>query len=199
MISIIDYGVGNIKSIYKAINAIGFDGIVTKDKKVINNSKAIILPGVGAFRDAMKNLKRDELDRCIVENARRGKLILGICLGMQLLYDESFEDGRWNGLGLLKGKIVEFKGNIKIPHMGWNRLEIKRKDTIIKYIEERDYVYFVHSYYADSTYEDVICTCEYETKFPAIVGKNNIYGMQFHPEKSGNIGLKLLKAFGELI
>ncbi|AFS78762.1 imidazole glycerol phosphate synthase HisH [Gottschalkia acidurici 9a] len=199
MISIIDYGVGNLNSVHKALEKLGFQVNVTNNIQEINNSKAIILPGVGAFNDAMENLKKSNLIQCIRENVDKGKPLLGICLGMQLLYEKSFEDGEWEGLGFLKGEVVKFNEDVKIPHMGWNRLKINKNNDVLKYIKEEDYVYFVHSYYAKSNFDEVIAYSDYGVKVPGIVSRGNIYGMQFHPEKSGDVGLNLLKAFGGMI
>lgn len=200
MIAIIDYGVGNIKNVYKAFTNLGLDVVVTPDKELINKSSVIILPGVGAFKDAVDNLKKYDLVDCIKENVGRGKLIFGICLGMQLLFDKSYEDGEWDGLGLLGGEIVRFSEKLKVPHMGWNRLIKAKDDEIGRNIKEGEYVYFVHSYYLKpSNKEDVIFWTDYGVKVPAIVRKNNIIGMQFHPEKSGKTGLKLLSNIKEMI
>lgn len=202
MIAIIDYGLGNLNSVYKALERLGFEAVITDDFEVINNSKAIILPGVGAFHDAMENLKQTALIDCIKENVKNGKPILGICLGMQLLYEKSFEDGEWEGLGFLSGEIVKFNEDLKVPHMGWNKLKINSSNSgneILKYINEGDYVYFVHSYYAQSDFTEVLTYADYGVKVPGVVAKGNVFGMQFHPEKSGETGLKLLKAFGEMI
>lgn len=200
MISIIDYGVGNLNSVYKALQKLGFEVQITNNATDIDNSSALILPGVGAFKDAMENLINTGLIKSIKENVSNGKPILGICLGMQLFYERSFEDGSFEGLGLLEGEIVKFTESVKIPHMGWNNLTIKRKDEITKYIKEDEYAYFVHSYFAKSTGKEVIAYAEYgDTLVPGIVNKRNIYGMQFHPEKSGQTGLNLLRAFGEMI
>ncbi|MCG8541749.1 MAG: imidazole glycerol phosphate synthase subunit HisH [Clostridia bacterium] len=200
MIAIIDYGVGNIKNVYKAFTNLGLDVVVTPDKELINKSSAIILPGVGAFKDAVDNLKKYDLVDCIKENVGKGKLIFGICLGMQLLFDKSYEDGEWDGLGLLGGEIVRFSEKLKVPHMGWNRLIKAKDDEIGRNIKEGEYVYFVHSYYLKpSNKEDVIFWTDYGVKVPAVVRKNNIIGMQFHPEKSGKTGLKLLSNIKEMI
>lgn len=202
MISIIDYGVGNLNSVYKALERLGFKAQITNDIDEINDSKAIILPGVGAFNDAMENLKQTGLIDCIKENVKGGKPILGICLGMQILYEKGFEDGKWDGLGFLKGEIVKFEDNLKVPHMGWNQLNINKDNSdneILKYIDEGNYVYFVHSYYAKSDFSEVLAYADYGVKVPGVVANKNVYGMQFHPEKSGETGLNLLKAFGEMI
>ncbi|QCX34563.1 imidazole glycerol phosphate synthase subunit HisH [Caloramator sp. E03] len=200
MIAIIDYGAGNLKNVYRAVINMGFDAKVTSKAEDINNSKAMILPGVGAFGDAIYNLEKADLIDCIKENISKGKYILGICLGFQLFYDVSYEGGCYKGLGLLKGEVVRFSGKLKVPHIGWNSLVFNKEDEIVKGIRNNDYAYFVHSYYVKpDNFEDVILYCDYEVKVPAIVRNNNIIGMQFHPEKSGKVGGKLLKNFGELI
>lgn len=202
MIVIIDYGVGNLNSVYKALEKLGFEAKITCDFKEIEESSAIILPGVGAFQDAMDNLSESGLKECIMKNVKAGKPILGICLGMQLLYEKSFEDGEFEGLGLLKGDIVKFDQQLKVPHMGWNELQINeqnKNNDILKYVNEGEYVYFVHSYYAKSDFSEVLAYADYGVRVPAVVADGNVFGMQFHPEKSGKTGLNLLKAFGEMI
>lgn len=199
MITIIDYGVGNLKSIYKALNRLGIESKITDNEVDINNSKGIILPGVGAFKDAIENLENKNLIFPIKRNIEKGKPLLGICLGMQLLYEKSYEDGEWKGMGLLPGEVIRFNNELKVPHMGWNSLEKNKENEILKYINNGDYVYFVHSYYVKSSGEEVVAYGNYGLKFPAIVRRENIIGMQFHPEKSGDTGLGLLKAFGEAI
>jgi imidazole glycerol-phosphate synthase subunit HisH len=200
MIAIIDYGVGNLKSVYKALVNLGFEAIITSNEDEINNSKAMILPGVGAFKDAMDNLEKSGLIGCIKENISKGKPTLGICLGMQLFYDKSYEDGEYEGLGILKGEIVRFEEGLKIPHMGWNSLVQGTKDKIAEGINEGEHVYFVHSYYLKpEDNSEVVFWSDYGVKVPAVVRKGNIIGMQFHPEKSSDVGMKLLKNFGELI
>jgi len=197
---IIDYGVGNLGSIKNACDRIGLDTIVSSEISVIKEAKSLILPGVGAFEDAMESLKESGLIPYILDHINKGKYLLGICLGMQLLYQESEEFGLHKGLGLFKGRIKEFDVALKVPHMGWNKLVFdQKKDPILKYIKEGDYVYFVHSFYAVSEGEEVVASTNYEVKVPAIIHKENIYATQFHPEKSGQIGLKILKAYGELI
>ncbi len=201
MISIIDYGAGNLKSVSKALEKIGFNSVITSNIEEINNSKAMILPGVGSFGDCMNSLRAKSLDRCIIENVSKGKYLLGICLGLQLLYEKSYEDGIWKGLGLLKGEVLRFDDALnKIPHMGWNNLIKGKEDVLSQNINDGEYAYFVHSYYVKPDNEnDVVLWTEYGVKVPAVVRRNNIIGMQFHPEKSGPTGLKLLQNFGELI
>ncbi len=200
MISIIDYGAGNLKSVSKALEKLGMNAVITSSFKEINKSKAMILPGVGSFGDCMNSLKSKDLDQCIIENVQNGKYLLGICLGLQLLYEKSYEEGVWAGLGLLKGEVLKFDPSNKIPHMGWNNLTKGKEDILSHNIEDGEYVYFVHSYYAKpENIEDVVFWTEYGVKVPAVVREKNIIGMQFHPEKSGPTGFKLLKNFGELI
>ena len=200
MIAIIDYGAGNLMSVSKALEKLGFDSIITASKEEINKCDAMVLPGVGAFSDAIDNIRKDGLDICIKENVEKGKYLIGICLGMQLLFDKSYEDGEFEGLGLIKGEIVKFDDTNKVPHMGWNKLIRNREDDIAKGITDDEYVYFVHSYYAKpENQDDVVLYTEYGVDVPGVVRKGNVIGMQFHPEKSGTTGLKLLKNFGELI
>ncbi len=201
MIAIIDYGVGNLFSLKSSFCAIGQQVKVTDNADEIIKADKIILPGVGAFEDAVKKLKNTGLDLVLKEQAEKGKPVMGICLGMQMLFERSFEYGCHEGLGLIKGDIIPFEGEIdsslKIPHIGWNALEIKEDLPVFKYIKNGDHVYFVHSYFAAVTGE-TIAKCEYGTVFTAAVGKDNIYGCQFHPEKSGQVGLNILKGFCEL-
>ncbi|SJZ43993.1 imidazole glycerol phosphate synthase subunit HisH [Garciella nitratireducens] len=200
MIVIIDYGVGNLRSVSKALEKLGFQTMITNDLRKIKNSEAMILPGVGAFKDAMEQLKKYNLVDAIKEYAHSKKPILGICLGMQILFDKSWEDGQWKGLGVLKGEIIPFDNRLKIPHMGWNQLIPGRLDRIGEGLEKDPYVYFVHSYYLKpKDPKDVVFWTEYGTKVPAVVRKDNIIGMQFHPEKSGKTGMKLLENFGRMI
>ncbi len=203
MIAIVDYGVGNLFSLKSSLNAINEENIITSDKNVIKKADKIILPGVGAFSDAINKLRLTGLDKVVIDEANNGKPILGICLGMQLLFEKSFEYGEYDGLGLIKGNIKPIKdvirNSLKVPHMGWNGLIFKVKDNpLFKYIKEGEHVYFVHSYYATDCDENVIATAEYDKELTASVCKNNVFGCQFHPEKSGEVGLKILKAFCEL-
>ncbi len=203
MIAIIDYGVGNIHSVISALNKLEIENILTADPEIIKDADGIILPGVGAFRDAIKSLEDTGLIPLIKECAANGKPLLGICLGMQLLYEKNFEDGEYIGLGLLKGEVKSFEPyiskDLKIPHMGWNKLEIKKDSPLFKYLGEDEFVYYVHSYLAFGDPEDLLASSEYDIEVPGVVGHNNIMGIQFHPEKSSHTGLKLLKAFGEMI
>lgn len=201
MIAIIDYGVGNLFSLTSSFKKIGVDVVATADKEVIKSADKLILPGVGAFADAVKKLRDSGLDKVIIDEAKKGKKIMGICLGMQLLFEKSYEYGEHDGLGLLKGKVVPMENripaNLKIPHIGWNALDFKRDSEIFRYINNGDFVYFVHSFYADECDDSVIATSEYGAEITAAVQKENVYGCQFHPEKSGSVGLNILKAFCE--
>lgn len=202
MIAIVDYGCGNLFSITSSVKKLGAEAIVTGNKEEIVKSDRIILPGVGAFEDAIFKLRNTGLADVIIEEAKKGKPILGICLGMQLLFEKSYEYGEHIGLGLIKGEIFPLENDVetsklKIPHMGWNKLRFIKNDPILKYISDGDYMYFVHSYYAKNCEKSIISVSEYDVDVPAIVKNGNIYGMQFHPEKSGEKGLLLLKAFSE--
>ncbi|MBO5512751.1 MAG: imidazole glycerol phosphate synthase subunit HisH [Clostridia bacterium] len=204
MIAIIDYGVGNLFSLCSSLKSIGAEAVVTPDPAVIRAADRIILPGVGAFADAAEKLRATGLDRVLLEEAARGKKIMGICLGMQMLFEESHEYGIHKGLGLIPGRVVPMAGYIpeglKIPHIGWNPLILKgeSKHPLLKYVNEGDCVYFVHSYFATDCTESVIATAEYGKELTAAVAKGNVMGCQFHPEKSGGVGLSILKAFCEL-
>ena len=204
MIAIIDYGVGNLFSLCSSLKSIGAEAVVTPDPAVIRAADRIILPGVGAFADAAAKLRATGLDRVLLEEAANGKKIMGICLGMQMLFEESHEYGVHKGLGLIPGRVVPMAGYIpeglKIPHIGWNPLILKgeSKHPLLKYVNEGDCVYFVHSYFATDCTESVIATAEYGRELTAAVAKDNVMGCQFHPEKSGKVGLSILKAFCEL-
>lgn len=201
MIAVIDYGVGNLFSLTSSLSMIGAESVVTRDPEVIKKADKILLPGVGAFADAKKKLSDLGLDRLIISEAKAGKKILGICLGMQMLFEKSFEYGEHEGLGLLSGSVVAMDGKIpadlKIPHIGWNALNIRKEHPIFKYVNENDYVYFVHSYYAEGCPDSLLATSEYGIDITAAVALDNVTGTQFHPEKSGDVGLKILKAFSE--
>lgn len=203
MIAIVDYGVGNLFSLKSSFAAIGEDVIVTSDPMVIENADRVVLPGVGAFEDAIAKLRDSGLDKVILKEAENGKPLLGICLGMQMLFDKSYEYGEHKGLGLIKGAVKPIKDEVsaelKIPHIGWNPLKMSKPiDPLFKYINEGDCVYFVHSYYASDCDEFVIATAEYGKDLTAAVRNGNVCGAQFHPEKSGKVGLNILKAFCEL-
>jgi glutamine amidotransferase len=200
MIAIVDYGMGNLKSVQKALTFLNIGSFISNDEDDIKNSNAIIIPGVGAFPDAMENMKRSGLDILIKAEAKAGKPLLGICLGMQLLFEESNEIQTTSGFGFLKGKITEIKKNVKVPHMGWNTLKFKEASPLLKGVVENSYAYFVHSYFAELDDEKILnAYTEYGANIPAIVSKDNIFGIQFHPEKSGKIGMKILENFGEMV
>ena len=201
MIAIIDYGAGNLQSVKKAFDFIGAESVITNDPKVILSADKILLPGVGSFGDAMDSMRKNGLVETVKECALSGKPFLGICLGLQLLFEESEESPGVKGLGIFKGKIKKFSSDmgLKIPHIGWNSLEIQQKNTLFKDIPENSYVYFVHSYYLHAEDENDIATVtNYGIDFHSAVGKNNIFATQFHPEKSGDVGLQILRNFASM-
>lgn len=202
MIAIIDYGVGNLFSLSSSLKAVGADVIVTGKKEDLEKADKLILPGVGAFKDAADKLFSSGLAEVVIEQVQKGKPLMGICLGMQMLFEKSYEYGEHTGLGLIKGNVVGMEGRLpeelNIPHIGWNALKFKQSSPLFKYINEGDCVYFVHSYYACDCDESVTATAEYGADITACVEKGNIFGCQFHPEKSGDVGLKILKAFCEM-
>lgn len=203
MVAIIDYGVGNLYSLKSSFSAIGEEAVVTADEALIRSAEHLILPGVGAFRDAMKKLKNTGLDTVLIEQAAAGKPTMGICLGMQMLFEKSYEYGVHQGLGLLPGQIKPIadvvEEGLKIPHIGWNALHFERDDCpLFAALQEGDFVYFVHSYYAADCGENLVATTHYSVPLTAAVQCGNIFGCQFHPEKSGEIGLKILKAFSKV-
>ena len=201
MIAIIDYGAGNLQSVKKAFDFIGAESVITDNPEIINACDRILLPGVGSFGDAMDSMHKSGLVETVKQNALSGKPFLGICLGLQLLFEESEESPGVKGLGIFKGKIKKFSPDLglKIPHIGWNSLEIKQKDTLFKNVPENSYVYFVHSYYLHAEdEEDVATVTNYGIDFHSAVGKNNVFATQFHPEKSGDVGLQILKNFASM-
>ncbi len=202
MIAIIDYGVGNLFSLKSSFAAIGQEAVVTSDPKVIEAADRVILPGVGAFGDAAQKLRQSGMAQVVKDQAAKGKPIMGICLGMQLLFDKSCEYGEHEGLGLIHGNIRPIseiiKRGLKIPHIGWNALIMKKESALFKYLSEGDCVYFVHSYYAADCDENTTATAEYSAELTASVENGNVYGCQFHPEKSGEVGLNILRAFCEI-
>ena len=202
MIAIIDYGVGNLFSLQCSLSAIGYEAKVTSDVAEIEAADKIILPGVGAFGDAAKKLHETGMDTVVINEAAKGKPLMGICLGMQLLFEKGYEYGEHDGLGLIPGKVVSMADVIpadyKIPQIGWNALEFRQESPIFKYIKNGDCVYFVHSFYATDCDDAIIATTEYGADITAAVAKDNVFGCQFHPEKICDVGLAILKAFCEL-
>lgn len=202
MTVIIDYGVGNLFSLKSSFAHIGEEAVVSNDIKTIKNADRLVLPGVGAFGDAAALLRMHGMDEVLREEAKRGKAILGICLGMQMLFTKSYEYGEHNGLDLIKGSVVPMQPllpkELKVPHIGWNELNIRKENALFKYINEKDRVYFVHSFFATDCDEAVISSTEYGITLTAAVAKDNVMGTQFHPEKSGNVGLNILRGFCEI-
>jgi len=199
MIAIIDYGMGNLKSVEKAFNFLGCDTVVSGSPEIICNASKVVLPGVGAFAEAVKCIRDTHLDEVIKETIQNGKPFLGICLGLQLMFDYSEENGGFEGLGILKGKIKKIDTDLKIPHMGWNSLNIKKENALFKGLPNNPYVYFVHSFHLIADDKDIVtATTEYGKEIEVAVGKDNVFLTQFHPEKSGETGLKMLKNFIEL-
>ena len=202
MTAIIDYGVGNLFSLRSSLRSIGETAVISSDPAVIQAADRVILPGVGAFGDAAAKLRESGLDRTVLEQAAAGKPLMGICLGMQLLFEKGYEFGTHDGLGLLKGEVVPMQGAIpaelKIPHMGWNALIQKREHPLLRSVREGDCVYFVHSFYAAGCDDSLIATAEYGIELTAAVAKDNVMGCQFHPEKSGKVGLGILRSFCDL-
>ncbi|HSQ89508.1 imidazole glycerol phosphate synthase subunit HisH [Romboutsia sp.] len=196
---IVDYGLGNIASVSRAFEKVGIQTKISSNIDEIKNADSLILPGVGAFRDAINSLNNMNLVPIIKEHVEKGKFLIGICLGMQLLYEKSYENGEYEGLGLIEGSVKKLDIELKVPHMGWNNLKFNKDDEILKYIKEDDYVYFVHSYYINSSNKELVAYTNYEEIVPSIVRKGNVYGIQFHPEKSSQVGLNILKAYGEMI
>ena len=199
MIAIVDYGVGNLFSLRSSFKAIGADAVFTSDERVIKDADRIILPGVGAFEDAAKKLNNTGLGEVVVSQVKSGKPLLGICLGMQLLFEKSYEFGVHDGRALIPGNIVSFEGKIdselKIPELGWNELRLNKDSLLYKGFSGGEFVYFVHSYFADCDSRYVSAFSEYDINFPASVEYENIFGCQFHPEKSGKVGLQILDNF----
>ena len=202
MVAIIDYGVGNLFSLQSSFAAIGEQAVVSGDKAVIESADKIILPGVGAFEDAARKLCESGLDAVICALAAQGKPLMGICLGMQLLFEKSYEFGEFEGLGLIHGNVKPIAdvipADLKIPHIGWNALNFEKPSPIFSNIQEGDYVYFVHSFYAADCEENLIASTNYGARLTAAVQRENVFGCQFHPEISGEVGLKILKAFCEI-
>ncbi len=201
MVAIIDYDAGNIKSVEKALQKLGQEVVITRDADTILHADKVILPGVGAFGDAMANLKAYGLDKVIYEVVEKGTPFLGICLGLQLLFEKSDESKGVEGLGILKGEIVRIPDGegLKIPHMGWNSLHLQNDGRLFKGLDEESYVYFVHSYYLRADEGEIVkATTEYGVQIHASVEKGNVFACQFHPEKSSDVGLQILKNFVEI-
>lgn len=203
MIAVIDYGVGNLFSLTASLKYLGAETVVTNKKEDIIAADRIILPGVGAFEDAIAKLRATGLVDTIIEETSKGKPLLGICLGMQLLFEKSYEYGEHEGLGLIKGEIASIQEDLndktlKVPHIGWNSLQLQGEDPLFQYIKDGDYVYYVHSFYGKKCTENTIATSNYDITITGAVRSGSVYGTQFHPEKSGEVGLNILKAFMEL-
>lgn len=202
MIAIVDYGVGNLYSLEQSLRMIGAEVTVTSDPSVIAEAEKILLPGVGAFGDAAMKLRETGLDKVLIQEAKAGKALMGICLGMQLLFDVGYEYGCHKGLGLIPGEVRPIgeviPKDLKIPHMGWNALQFSKESKLFSKIKNGDFVYFVHSYYAANCTENTVATAEYGAPLTAAVEKGNVFGCQFHPEKSGKVGLEILRAFCEM-
>ena len=204
MIAVINYGVGNLFSLTGSLEHLGIDAVVTSDIEKIKNADRIILPGVGAFSDAKQKLIDTGLIPVLDEEVKKGKPLLGICLGMQMLFEKSFEYGEHTGLGYIKGEVcplnTDISSDLKVPHIGWNKLIIKDKSNpMLRYTNEGDYVYYVHSFYAKNCEESLVAYSEYGVNVPGLVNHQNVFGAQFHPEKSGKVGLSMLKAFNEVV
>lgn len=197
-IAIIDYGMGNLRNVEKAFRKLGYEAVITEEPEVIRTADKVVLPGVGAFCQAIETLRKTGLDQVIREVVEKGTPLLGICLGMQLLFEESYENGHHTGLGLIEGKVVRFDVPLKIPHMGWNTLTLQKRTPLFEAVEEEPYVYFVHSYHVETDPQWVSATTEYGKEVVVAVQKGHVYGMQYHPEKSSEAGLLMLKAFAEL-
>jgi len=199
MIAVVDYGVGNLFSLYSSFKKVGADVVVTADKQKLQDADRILLPGVGAFEDAIKKLRESGLDHVLEMERQKGKYLMGICLGMQMLFEKSYEYGEHEGLGILKGEVVPMRGvvddKLKIPHIGWNALHFTRPHFLFKDVQEGAFVYFVHSYFASNCQDSLLATMEYGATLTASVAKDNVLGCQFHPEKSGEVGLNVLRAF----
>jgi glutamine amidotransferase len=199
-ITIIDYGAGNVRNVYRALSAIGIEALISQNQDDILNSDGVILPGVGAAQDTMQHLAEKGLVNAIKDFVNDGKPFLGICMGLQALFDYSLEGGKQECLGLIPGKIVKFSGDLTVPHMGWNQIKIIKNHSLLKGIDNNSYFYFVHSFYPEPIDNDVVLTTtEYGSDFASIVAKNNIYATQFHPEKSGEIGLLIYKNFIDIV
>lgn len=197
MIAIVDYGLGNLRSVQKAFNKVGYDAVITGDKTIIESATHIVLPGVGAFPDAINLLRTSGLDKIVIGEANKGKPILGICLGMQLLFESSTESGIHEGLGLIEGKITRFNIDLKVPQVGWNSVKVVKPSRLLDGVDG-EYFYFVHSFCAAEINDDTCGITDYCVEFTSAVESENVFGVQFHPEKSSESGLRILKNFAEI-
>jgi imidazole glycerol-phosphate synthase subunit HisH len=198
MIAIVDYGIGNLGSASKAFRHVGAEAVLSGDPAVLRTADTLVLPGDGAFGAAMDELRQRDLLPVLQEAVAQGRTLLGICVGMQLLFDHSEEHGSHRGLGLLPGRVRRFKGDLPVPHMGWNRLRRRQPHPLLEGLEDGSHVYFVHSYYCEAKPDVVIATSDYGADFAAIVGRGNVIGVQFHPEKSQGVGLRMIDNFVRL-
>ena len=200
MIAIVDYGMGNLRSVEKGFLKVGVDARIVSNPKTVDDARAVVLPGVGAFRDCMRNLNEMSLIESVVRSIQKGKPYLGICLGLQVLFSESEEFGIYKGLDILKGKVMRFKLQLKVPHMGWNKVKILRRPPLFENIQDEAFFYFVHSFYVVPDDNDIVATTtEYGITFASMIWKENIFATQFHPEKSQETGLKILRNFGDFV
>lgn len=205
MIAIIDYDMGNLRSVEKAFLKLGCDARITRDRKVIDDASHVVLPGVGAFKDCVETIRKYNLDEAVLSTIKKGKPFLGICVGLQVLFEKGYEGVGAEGLGILKGDVKGFEvplyndgEKLKVPHMGWNKIKFKNSSPLFDKIDEGSYFYFVHSFFCDTTEDIVTATCDYGKSFTASVQKDNIFATQFHPEKSATLGLKLLENFTKI-
>ncbi len=198
MIAIIDYGMGNLRSVQKAFEYLGNKAVITQQPSEIQKADKVVLPGVGAFRDAMQTIKQKGIDKVLYDVVEQKKPLLGICLGMQMFFEKSYEYGEHKGLAILQGEIVKLPEGVKIPHMGWNSLNIKKKSPLFEGLSEEPYVYFVHSYHLNTEADIVSATTYYGKEIQVAAQKENVFALQFHPEKSGDVGLNILQNFGRL-
>ncbi len=198
MIAVIDYGMGNLRSVQKAFEYLGYKAVITQQPSEIQKADKVVLPGVGAFKDAMQTIKQKGIDKVLYDVVEQKKPLLGICLGMQMFFEKSYEYGEHKGLAILQGEIVKLPEGVKIPHMGWNSLNIKKKNPLFEGLSEEPYVYFVHSYHLNTEADIVSATTYYGKEIQVAAQKENVFALQFHPEKSGDVGLNILQNFGRL-
>lgn len=200
MIAIVDYGMGNLKSVQKGLEKVGFVASIVRTPEEIKSARGVILPGVGAFEDSMRALRSQGLDLALREAVTEGKPLLGICLGLQLFFSTSEEGGIHEGLNIFRGKVRRLPGGLKVPHMGWNQVEVRKPNVLFSEIPDGSYFYFVHSYYVEPDDEDIVSgVTDYGIKFTSMVAQGNVFGVQFHPEKSSQLGLRVLANFGRLV